>query len=292
MHGPPRRRRARDVEAWLEEPPEIRKHHEKFGASLPQGLKDELDQLEKRLVRAGAKVRRAFTRRTRSPGRRETAGAFACETGGAPPPARTREPMGTRERKRSERAAPDPVQSRDMERASIGCAAFLCLGLGGVLGTVTRSAWPLGIAAALFALFALPVVWAGVRRHLLLSRAGREWGPRWIECLVVTSDSLHWREHVESHWLARLGSRAVVLNWSRRDEWGDTLEARLFEAFVRAARNFAPCVLVLRDTREPAVYRFFEAFREERAGRPQYRRELETQLFRELRLAPEPPLGS
>ncbi len=45
-----------DVEAWLKELPEVRKHYEKFGAKLPQGLKDELDQLEKRLQSAGAKV--------------------------------------------------------------------------------------------------------------------------------------------------------------------------------------------------------------------------------------------
>ena len=45
-----------DMEAWLKELPAIRAHYEKFGNKLPQGLKDELASLEKRLQGAGAKV--------------------------------------------------------------------------------------------------------------------------------------------------------------------------------------------------------------------------------------------
>ncbi|MCC6652582.1 MAG: phosphoenolpyruvate carboxykinase (GTP), partial [Candidatus Eisenbacteria bacterium] len=45
-----------DVEGWTAQLAEIKKHYEKFGAKLPQGLKDELASLEKRLQSAGAKV--------------------------------------------------------------------------------------------------------------------------------------------------------------------------------------------------------------------------------------------
>jgi phosphoenolpyruvate carboxykinase (GTP) len=38
-----------DVEAWSAELPSIRKHYERFGDRLPQGLRDELAALEKRL---------------------------------------------------------------------------------------------------------------------------------------------------------------------------------------------------------------------------------------------------
>ena len=38
-----------DVEAWTRELPGIRAHYEKFGDRLPQGLRDELAALEKRL---------------------------------------------------------------------------------------------------------------------------------------------------------------------------------------------------------------------------------------------------
>ncbi len=43
-----------DVEGWSAELPLIRKHYEKFGAKLPQGLKEELAALEKRLSSAKA----------------------------------------------------------------------------------------------------------------------------------------------------------------------------------------------------------------------------------------------
>ena len=46
-----------DAEGWIAELPEIKKHFERFGARLPQGLHDELGTLEKRLQAAmiGAK---------------------------------------------------------------------------------------------------------------------------------------------------------------------------------------------------------------------------------------------
>ena len=47
-----------DIEGWTRELPLIAKHFEKFGAKLPQGLKDELKSLEQRLQSAGAGARR------------------------------------------------------------------------------------------------------------------------------------------------------------------------------------------------------------------------------------------
>ncbi|MBI5168701.1 MAG: phosphoenolpyruvate carboxykinase (GTP) [Candidatus Eisenbacteria bacterium] len=45
-----------DVDGWTAQLAEFKKHYEKFGDKLPQGLKDELASLEKRLQGAGAKV--------------------------------------------------------------------------------------------------------------------------------------------------------------------------------------------------------------------------------------------
>ena len=41
-----------DISGWLLEVPLIRRHFEKFGDRLPQGLKDEVDKLETRLQAA------------------------------------------------------------------------------------------------------------------------------------------------------------------------------------------------------------------------------------------------
>ncbi len=47
-----------DIEAWAKEIPLIEQHFEKFGAKLPQGLRDELKSLEQRLQSAGAGANR------------------------------------------------------------------------------------------------------------------------------------------------------------------------------------------------------------------------------------------
>jgi phosphoenolpyruvate carboxykinase (GTP) len=47
-----------DVEGWTAELPVMRQHFEKFGAHLPQGLRDELAALEKRLQAAGVTASR------------------------------------------------------------------------------------------------------------------------------------------------------------------------------------------------------------------------------------------
>ena len=38
-----------DTDGWLDEIPLIRQHFEKFGSHLPRELKQEVDELEKRL---------------------------------------------------------------------------------------------------------------------------------------------------------------------------------------------------------------------------------------------------
>ena len=43
-----------DVEGWSNEVPLMRAHFDKFGARLPQGLRDELSALESRLASANA----------------------------------------------------------------------------------------------------------------------------------------------------------------------------------------------------------------------------------------------
>ena len=41
-----------DVDGWLAEVPLIREHFAKFGDRLPQGMKDEVNKLEQRLLKA------------------------------------------------------------------------------------------------------------------------------------------------------------------------------------------------------------------------------------------------
>jgi phosphoenolpyruvate carboxykinase (GTP) len=45
-----------DVEGWLAELPQIREHYVRFGAKLPEGLREELSALESRLQAAGVRA--------------------------------------------------------------------------------------------------------------------------------------------------------------------------------------------------------------------------------------------
>src|SRR2546426_1824493 len=47
-----------DVEGWIAELPLVKKHFEKFGSRMPQGLKDELTALEQRLQAAAVQTSR------------------------------------------------------------------------------------------------------------------------------------------------------------------------------------------------------------------------------------------
>jgi len=47
-----------DTEGWLAELPGIRKHFDRFGSRLPQGLREELQTLEQRLQGSGVAASR------------------------------------------------------------------------------------------------------------------------------------------------------------------------------------------------------------------------------------------
>jgi hypothetical protein len=125
---------------------------------------------------------------------------------------------------------------------------------------------------------------------VLLARVRLEWTSRGVRCLVVHSHSPLWEEHIASRWLARLGDRAVTLNWSERSAWSGSLPVRLFRYFG-GTRNFNPAVLVFRGLRRPLVFRFYYAFHEARIGRPQYLEELEQAMFAVLEMQDAPRSG-
>ena len=72
-----------------------------------------------------------------------------------------------------------------------------------------------------------------------------------------------------------------MLNWTKRADWRNSLEVRLFIHFIRSRRNFNPAVLVLRGMKRPMVYRFYYAFRDAKNGRRDYLIELEQEMFQQ-----------
>mgnify|MGYP007070565658 FL=1 len=144
----------------------------------------------------------------------------------------------------------------------------------------------------------------------------REFDVRWAahgkRGLLVYSNSLHWKEYVEQHWLPVLGATVVVLNWSDQTTWKTEaqFEARLFRHFA-GPREFNPIAIVFvqpptgfkkffsgawqrRDWLslvfpgpvDVKVIRFWKAFRDFKHGRDRALRTAEGELFAALNVQP------
>jgi hypothetical protein len=123
------------------------------------------------------------------------------------------------------------------------------------------------------------LVWGNVLRFwfwLAHRRQGRV-------VLFVYSDSPNWQSYIEENVLPRLGSRAVVINWSRRKQWNRECwwEARAFH-FWAGSRAFNPIALVFVGWWRVVPVRFFQAFRDLKHGKEEPLRQAEAELLRHL----------
>lgn len=161
----------------------------------------------------------------------------------------------------------------------------LPFGLRGLL-----SAMALMVLAPIFALFMRALtVWR------LLRAVRRAWPEK--SGLVVTSNSPVWEDHIRTHWLPRMREDLVVLNYSQRHTWGDSLEAKLWRAACRDHPDFVPSVILFRATPAPLVYGFYRWFDAAKRGHPAGLIALENDLFERVarsspgRALTRPPKG-
>ena len=110
------------------------------------------------------------------------------------------------------------------------------------------------------------------------------WCLRGRHVLLVYSDSPIWREYIEKEVLPRFEGRAVVLNWSERKRWKNSLAVLAFRRFG-GWRAFNPLAVVFRPFRFAKVFRFFEPFQEFKHGNPAKVEQLKTELFEALNAA-------
>jgi hypothetical protein len=79
--------------------------------------------------------------------------------------------------------------------------------------------------------------------------------------VFVYSDSPTWKDYIEREILPYIQNRAVILNWSNRKKWKNSLAVLAFRYFS-GYRNFNPLGMVFRPFHFVKTYRFFEAFQE------------------------------
>lgn len=96
--------------------------------------------------------------------------------------------------------------------------------------------------------------------------------------IFVYSDSPTWKDYVEREILPYLQDQAVILNWSERRNWKNSLAVLAFSYFG-GYRNFNPIGMVFRPFRLVRTYRFFEAFKEFKHGNPKIVEKTKKELF-------------
>ena len=92
--------------------------------------------------------------------------------------------------------------------------------------------------------------------------------------IFVYSNSPKWQDYMEREILPSIQDRAVILNWSERRHWRNSLAVLAFRYFA-GQRNFNPIGIIFRPFHFVKRYRFFEAFKRGNVKRlEQLKREL------------------
>jgi hypothetical protein len=100
--------------------------------------------------------------------------------------------------------------------------------------------------------------------------------------LFVYSDSPTWKDYIEQEILPYLRDRAVILNWSERKNWKNSLAVLAFRYFG-GDRNFNPIGMVFRPFRFVKIYRFFDAFKDFKHGHVKKVEEIRQAFFDTLK---------
>jgi hypothetical protein len=152
----------------------------------------------------------------------------------------------------------------------------------------------LGIVVLPILVLALPFLAVGAwldrrKRRRLQREFHKRWGASGKRMLLVYSNSPNWQAYVETNWLPRLESIAVVLNWSERSTWPERhpFEADVFRTWA-GDEEFNPLAIVIPAAGPVRVIRFWQAFRDYKHGKDRTLRAAEAELGEALGLRLRP----
>ena len=99
--------------------------------------------------------------------------------------------------------------------------------------------------------------------------------------IFVYSNSPTWKDYIEKEILPYIQDRAVILNWSERNKWKNSLTVLAFRYFG-GYRNFNPMGIVFHPFHLVKTYRFFEAFKDFKQGDFKKVEQMKRELFEAL----------
>jgi hypothetical protein len=108
------------------------------------------------------------------------------------------------------------------------------------------------------------------------------WLPKGKDILFVYSDSPIWHEYMTMEVLPLVERRAVVVNWSERNQWSQwSLAVSIFRSFG-GSRDFNPLVVLFRPLQRARTFRFWPAFKDWKRGYREPVERLRQELLSEL----------
>jgi hypothetical protein len=98
--------------------------------------------------------------------------------------------------------------------------------------------------------------------------------------LFVYSDSSNWKDYIETNILPRIEAHSIILNWSRRREWGSRmqLETKLFYQWAGPG-DFVPVAILFSRIGKPRTFRLWQLSENPKQGKVRVSKEAEQALF-------------
>jgi hypothetical protein len=101
--------------------------------------------------------------------------------------------------------------------------------------------------------------------------------------VFVYSDSPNWKEYIDVNILSKIQARSTVLNWSNHSTWKRfDLPVRIFYHFT-GETEFNPVAIVFRPFHRTNVFKFWQAFKDLKHGKPETLHKVETAFFDRLK---------
>lgn len=121
-----------------------------------------------------------------------------------------------------------------------------------------------------------------------------QWYPKGKYLLFVYSNSLSWKEYIETNILPKINQTAIIINWSERSKWDwkkRPLEIAVFKHWTGVSRyffkskikwdgeDFNPIAITFIPWWKSKVLRFWQPFKDFKHGKERALTQLEAQLF-------------
>ena len=105
--------------------------------------------------------------------------------------------------------------------------------------------------------------------------------------LFVYSDSSNWKDYIETNILPRIETHSIILNWSKRREWGSRmqLETKLFNQWAGPG-EFVPVAILFSRIGKTRTFRLWQLSENPKHGKVRLSKEAEEAFFATVKRLP------